>query len=205
MRAERSCLPARVRPRGACSRRPCRCTPSSQAGAGSPLGPAGPTSPEGSLPGPRRNRARSDHRRQRPRLASQRSTQRAAVRRRRCGTTGCRTSHRDGLVPSVVCHRAPFARRRPGWFSGTCAPRGHFPWLAAFPPPPPPPQGLHPRPCSAASSVLRRDPTSRVRGSSLYARRLFDALCAKRLPAGHRRTRDLPVPEKGACARARGL
>jgi hypothetical protein len=39
------------------------------------------------------------------------------------------------------------------------------PWLAAFPPPPPPSRELHPQPCSAASSVLRRDPTSRTVGS----------------------------------------
>ncbi len=65
--------------------------------------------------------------------------------------------------------------------------------------------GIDPRPCSAASSVLRRDPTSRVRGSSLYALGLFDALCGKRLPTCRRTTRDLPVPEQGACARAQGL
>jgi hypothetical protein len=40
-----------------------------------------------------------------------------------------------------------------------------------------------PRACSAASSVLRRDPTSRARRSSSYARRLHDARCGKALRA----------------------
>jgi hypothetical protein len=55
------------------------------------------------------------------------------------------------------------------------------------------------------SSVLCSSPTSRDPGSSLYAHGLFDALCTRRFPARRRRSRDLPVPEQSACARAQGL
>ncbi len=52
MRAGQSCLPARVRPGGAYSRRPCRCTPCVQVWRGSRLGPVWPTGHASCLAGP---------------------------------------------------------------------------------------------------------------------------------------------------------
>ena len=144
MRAGRSCLPARARPRGAYSRRPCRCTPSSQAGGGSRPGPAGPTGPEGSLPGPARSRARSGRRPRRPHRACTRCTPPAVARLGRCDASG-----RELRIPTASCRLSYAVQRRlhvidPPRSAGHARREQHFPWLAAFPPPPPPPQELAP-------------------------------------------------------------
>ncbi len=68
-----------------------------------------------------------------------------------------------------------------------------------FPPSPPPPVA---RRCSETSQVLQGCPTSHVRSSSACVLRLPDASQGYCCPG---RTWDLPVPERGACVRARGL
>ena len=67
------------------------------------------------------------------------------------------------------------------------------------PPSPPPPVA---RLCSKTSQVLRACPTSRARSSSAYVLGLPDA---SRGAIRHGRAQDLPVPDRGASVRARGL
>src|ERR1700682_3909696 len=71
----------------------------------------------------------------------------------------------------AVCVPAPVTRC-PGSASGACFAGPHSPW----PPPlaPPTPQRIAP-PCSSASQLLRRSPTSHLRSSSATAPRLPDA------------------------------
>jgi hypothetical protein len=77
---------------------------------------------------------------------------------------------------------------------------GVFPLASPLPSTPPWPSQAQPR--SAASSVLRNCPTSRLRASSACVLGLSDAVCDF---LSHRRTRDLPVSAQGACVHAQGL
>jgi hypothetical protein len=101
--------------------------------------------------------------------------------------------HRQLDVPARVQ-----MTRFPGAVSGMRCSRTSSPWPALFPPPSPPPLA---RLCSWASQVLQGRPTSRIRSSPDYVLRLSGAACG----SSRWRTRDLPVPVRGACVRARGL
>ena len=103
----------------------------------------------------------------------------------------------SGWLPDVLA-RGP-STRVSGTASGRRGRRTSSPWSARFPRPPPRPVA---RRCSAASTVLSSGPTSRGRASSAYVHRLPDAPGGA---PGRRGPRDLPVPERGASARARGL
>src|SRR5258707_12547582 len=81
----------------------------------------------------------------------------------------------------AVCAPAPVTRLR-GSASGACFAGPHSPWSPPFAPPAPwqlappriAPQRIAP-PCSSASQLLWRSPTSRARASSATAPRLPDA------------------------------
>ncbi len=207
MRAGRSCLPARARPRGAYSRRPCRCTPSSQAGAGSPRGPDGPTglarfacsacpydcqvwpSTPGCRIAPERVVGRLEAF-DRVDVVQQSGEPRTLV----------------GLLPSVVCLRARFPCHSPASDLRDMRAARAFPLACRLPSTTSAAAGTCTRGLvRQLLAVLRSSPTSRARGSSSYALGLHDALCPRRFPAPCRRTRDLPVPERDVSARARGL
>jgi hypothetical protein len=80
--------------------------------------------------------------------------------------------------------------------SGACFAGSHSPWTPPFAPPAPLRSGsLY----SSASQLLWQSPTSRDRASSATANRLPDAHC-RGLPNG--RSRDLPVPARGASTHA---
>src|SRR6266700_5082496 len=94
----------------------------------------------------------------------------------------------------AVCVPAP-GTRFPGSAPGACFAGPHSPW----PPPlaPPTPQRIAP-PCSSASRLLWRSPTSRFRASSATAPRLPDADPRQYQPTARRGTSQ--VPARSLCA-----
>src|SRR3954466_1913763 len=98
----------------------------------------------------------------------------------------------------VVRGPAPVTRF-PGSAPGTCFAGPRSPRSPPFAPPAPPPVA---RPCSLASSLLWRSPTSRIRASSASTPRLPDT-DPRYSSAGQ--TRDLPVPAQRASTHARVL
>src|SRR5436309_14585839 len=86
----------------------------------------------------------------------------------------------------AACAPAPVTRL-PGSESGACFAGSHFPWSPPLAPPTP--QRIAP-PCSPASQLLWRSPTSRIRASSAPAPHLPDADQVGIVLSGQ--TRDLP-------------
>ena len=97
----------------------------------------------------------------------------------------------------AVCVPAPVTRL-PGPVPGACFAGSHSPWSPPLAPPAP--QRIAP-PCSSASQLLWRSPTSHARASSATAPRLPDADRSAACAVG--RSWGLPVPAQGASAHAR--
>jgi hypothetical protein len=98
--------------------------------------------------------------------------------------------------PLAIRDPAP-GTRLPGSAPGTCSAGPRFPRPPPLAPPAPQPVA---RPCSSASSLLWRGPTSRAHTSPATAPHLPGLDRQHALAVG--RTRDLPVPAQGASAHA---
>ncbi len=94
----------------------------------------------------------------------------------------------------AACAPAPVTRL-PGSESGACFAGSHFPWSPPLAPPTP--QRIAP-PCSPASQLLWRSPTSRIRASSAPAPHLPDADQIGIVPVVRRGTSQ--VPTRSFCA-----